>query len=84
METDAIVRITVLAIALGIIHWALVPITLERLIDRPKVVGNKALWGAAIVFATCLGSLAYLLVHPDTESEAETSREWISNNWWDD
>jgi uncharacterized membrane protein YwzB len=84
METEAIVRIVALAVALGIIHWALVPITLERLIDRPKVVGSKALWGAAIVFLTCLGSLAYLLVHPDTESETETSREWIGDNRWDD
>jgi uncharacterized membrane protein YwzB len=84
METEAIVRIVALAAALGIMHWALVPITLERLIDRPKVVGSKALWGAAIVFATCLGSIAYLLVHPDTESKTETSREWISNNRWDD
>jgi uncharacterized membrane protein YwzB len=84
METEAIVRIVALAVALGIMHWALVPITLERLIDRPKVVGSKALWGAAIVFATCLGSIAYLLVHPDTESKTETSREWISNNRWDD
>ena len=83
METDAIVRITVLAIALGIIHWALVPMTLERLIDRPKVVGNKALWGAAIVFATCLGSLAYLLVHPDSDKKTEAARECCGDNWWD-
>lgn len=84
METDAIVRIVVMAIALGIIHWGLVAITLERLVDRPKVVGNKALWGAAILFITCLGSLSYLLVHPDTDREAEASRECCGGNWWDD
>jgi uncharacterized membrane protein YwzB len=83
METEGIVRITVLAIALGIIHWALVPMTLERLVDRPKVVGNKALWGAAIVFATCLGSLAFLLVHPDSDKDTEAARECCGDNWWD-
>lgn len=84
METEAIVRIVVMAVALGIVHWALVPITLERLVDRPKVVGNKVVWGAAIVFITCLGSLSYLLLHPDTERGTETSRECCSDNRWDD
>ncbi len=84
METEAIVRITVLAVALGIIHWALVPMTLERLIDRAKVVGSKALWGAAIIFLTCLGSLSYLLVHPDSDKETEAARECCGDNWWDD
>lgn len=83
METEAIVRITVMAVALGIIHWALVPITLERLLDRPKVVGSKALWGAAIVFATCLGSLAFLLVHPDSDKDTEAARECCGDHWWD-
>ena len=84
METEAIVRIVALAVALGIVHWSLVPMALERLVDRPKVVGSKAIWGLAIVFVTCLGSLSYLLVHPDTESESEAARQWIGDNRWDD
>ena len=49
MEREAVVRIIALAVGLGIIHWAVVPMVLERLFCRPKVIGSRALWGVAIV-----------------------------------
>ena len=75
METEALTRIMVLAVGLGIIHWTVVPMALERLFDRPKVIGSKFLWGVAIVSVTCLGSLVYLLLHPDEENDAGLKRE---------
>jgi len=80
MEREAVVRIIVLAVGLGIIHWAVVPMVLERLFCRPKVIGSRALWGVAIVSLTCLGSLAYLLVHPDVENETDLDRECYRYN----
>ena len=80
MEREAVVRIIALAVGLGIIHWAFVPMVLERLFCRPKVFGSRALWGVAIVSLTCLGSLAYLLVHPDVENEADLERECYRYN----
>ena len=80
MEIEAVVRIIVLAVGLGIIHWAVVPMVLERLFCRPKVIGSRALWGVAIVSLTCLGSLAYLLVHPDVENETDLDRECYRYN----
>jgi len=69
MESEALVRVIAFAVGLGVIHWAVVPMVLERLFSRPKVVGSRALWGVAIVCLTCVGSLAYLLVHLDAENE---------------
>jgi hypothetical protein len=80
MEREAVVRIVVLAVGLGIIHWTVVPLALERLFSRPKVLGSRALWGVAIVSLTCLGSLAYLLVHPDVENETDLDRECYRYN----
>ena len=76
MENEALLRIIVLAVGLGIIHWSVVPMVLERLFSRPKVFGNRALWGIAIVCLTCVGSLAYLLVHPDAENETGLDKEY--------
>lgn len=75
MENEALVRIIVLAVGLGLIHWAVVPMVLERLFSRPKVVGSRALWGITIVCLTCVGSLAYLLVHPDPENETDLDKQ---------
>ena len=74
MEREALVRVIVLAVGLGVIHWAVVPMVLERLFSRPKVFGSRAVWGLAIVSLTCVGSLAYLLVHPDPENETGIDR----------
>jgi len=80
MEREAVVRIIVLAVGLGIIHWAVVPMALEKLFYRPKVIGSKFLWGVAIVSLTCVGSLAYLLVHPDAENETGPDGECCHDN----
>jgi len=84
MEKEAIARIVILAVTLGVAHWVLVPIALESLFARPKVVGTKALWGIAIVSITCLGSLLYLIAYPDAKDKAEVERECCRDNWWDD
>jgi uncharacterized membrane protein YwzB len=80
MEREALLRIIVLAVGLGVIHWAVVPMVLERLFSRPKVVGSRALWGIAIVCLTCVGSLAYLLVHPDPDNTKDFDREACRND----
>jgi protein-S-isoprenylcysteine O-methyltransferase Ste14 len=79
MESEALVRMLLFAVGLGIIHWAVVPLALERLFSRPKVVGSRALWGIAIVCLTCIGSLAFLVVHPDPEDERHLDRECCRN-----
>ncbi len=79
MENEALVRILVVAVGLGVIHWAMVPMMLERLFSRPKVLGSRAMWGLAIVTLTCVGSLAYLVVHPDSEEEKGLDRECCRN-----
>ena len=75
MESEALIRVIVFSVGLGLIHWAMVPVTLERLFSRPKVVGSKALWAVAIVCLTCVGSLAYLLMHLDAEVESGLDRQ---------
>ena len=82
MESEALVRIIAFAVGLGVIHWAVVPMVLERLFSRPKVVGSKFLWGVAIVSLTCVGSLAYLLVHPDAENETGLDRGRVWKVTW--
>jgi uncharacterized membrane protein YwzB len=79
MEREAVVRIIVLAVGLGVVHWAFVPMVLERLFSRPKVAGSRALWGLAIVSLTCVGSLVYLLVHPDPDNETGLDGECCRN-----
>jgi|GEM_PF-986975 len=76
MESEVILRIVLLLAALGIVHWGLVPVALENLFSRQRVVGgHKGLWGMAIVFLTCVGSLSYLLIHPEVEKETAPERQ---------
>lgn len=70
MESEAILRIALLTIILGIVHWALVPMALEDLVARQRVIGGrKGPWALAILFITCLGSLSYLLIHPNVQDQ---------------
>jgi uncharacterized membrane protein YwzB len=80
MEREAVIRIITLAVGLALVHWAVVPMVLERLFCRPKVIGSRFLWGVAIVCLTCVGSLAFLLVHPDVENETGLDRECYRYN----
>jgi hypothetical protein len=76
MESEVILRIVVLIAALGIVHWGLVPVALENLFSRQRVVGgHKGLWGILIVCLTCVGSLSYLMIHPAEEKETAPERE---------
>jgi hypothetical protein len=68
MEIDAILIVKIVILAL--IHWMLVPLALQALIEKRRVLGGrKAPWAVAIVFMTCLGSLLYLIFHPQTQTE---------------
>ena len=76
MELAMILKI----VFLGLLHWALVPIALTNLIERQRVLGRiKLLWVPAIVFLTCFGPLAYLIIHelmpqPQTQVDYDKSR----------
>ena len=73
MEVDIILILKI--ILLGFIHWMLVPFALKALIERKRVLGGKkAPWAVAIIFFACVGSLLYLIFHPNfgTETEART------------
>lgn len=53
-------------VVLSLIHWALVPVALNALMKNDNVLGGKkAPWAVSIVFALCLGSLLYLIFHPE-------------------
>ena len=81
MEIDVMLRIVLLVVALGIVHWGLAPMALEDLIARQRVVGRqKWLWAVAILFVTCLGSLLYMVVHP----ELQTEKSKVRNNAYRD
>ncbi len=68
MEIDAILIAKIVLLAL--IHWMLVPLALQALIEKRRVIGGrKAPWAVAILFMTCLGSLLYLIFHPQTQTE---------------
>ncbi len=77
MEANTILIVKI--IVLGLIHWTLVPIALQALIERRRVIGGKkAPWAAAIVLLTGLGSLLYLIFHPQLQRETQTRTEV----WW--
>jgi len=68
VEIDVILIAKIVLLAL--IHWMLVPLALQALIEKRRVMGGrKAPWAVAIVFMTCLGSLLYLIFHPQTQTE---------------
>ena len=68
MEIDVILIAKIVLLAL--IHWMLVPLALQALIEKRRVIGGrKAPWAVAIVSITCLGSLLYLIFHPQTQTE---------------
>jgi len=49
----------------GILHWILAIMLLQDLASRKKVLGGRKLpWALIIIFITFVGSLLYLLSHP--------------------
>ena len=74
MEVDVVFLMKI--ILLGVIHWALVPLALRTLIERPAVIGGRKVpWAVAIIFVTCLGSLIYLIFHPKMQQATKTQAE---------
>lgn len=61
MDLEWILRI----VFLGLAHWILAGVLLQDLVYRKKVIGGKKWpWAVVIIFITCLGSIFYLLFHP--------------------
>lgn len=53
-------------ILLGILHWLLAGMVLHDLAARKHVLGGrKAPWAVLILFVSFIGSVLYLLCHPD-------------------
>ena len=61
MSPEWILRI----VLFGITHWILAGILINDLASRQKVFGgHKPPWAAVIIIIPCLGSILYLLFHP--------------------
>ena len=61
MEWQFLLRLVIL----GILHWVLALMMLQDLAYRDRVLGGKkALWAVFIIFFLIIGSLIYLLCHP--------------------
>ncbi len=61
MDPEWILRV----VLIGITHWLLAGLLLHDLAYRKKVVGGKKwVWAVIIMFITFVGSLLYLLFHP--------------------
>ena len=71
MEADWILRF----VFLGIAHWALAGLMIDDLAKREKVFGGRKMpWGVVIIFLTCVGSILYLLFHPQILAPGERRR----------
>ena len=74
MDIDTLLIVKI--VLLGIIHWTLVPLALQALINRNQVLGGrKAPWAIAIIFITCLGSLLFLICHPQMQTQTKSSTQ---------
>ena len=61
MELEWILRL----VLFGILHWVLAGLLLRDLAARKRVLGGRKWpWAVVIIFVTFLGSLLYLLCHP--------------------
>lgn len=61
MSSELIYRV----VLLGVVHWILAGFVLHDLVNRQKVIGGRKWpWVVAVVLITCIGSLVYLLFHP--------------------
>jgi hypothetical protein len=77
MTADWIIRI----ILFSIVHWILAGVMLSDLASRKKVFGNhKAIWAVLILIVPNLGSLLYLVFHPqilspNSDSDRDNRRD---------
>lgn len=68
VELELILRF----IFIGVVHWVLAGLLLQDLAYRRRVVGGrKWFWAVIIIFIACLGSLVYLLFHPQILSRED-------------
>jgi len=73
MELEWILQL----VLLGVLHWALAVLLLQDLANRRRVLGGrKAPWVLAIMLLTFVGSVLYLLCHPQVflEDDDDTDR----------
>ena len=72
MELEWILRL----VLFGILHWVLAIMLLHDLASRQRVLGGrKAPWAIVIALVTFLGSLLYLLCHPQIFREDDDKWE---------
>ncbi len=68
MQTEWIFRL----VLFGMLHWVLAIMLLQDLGARKRVLGHRKWpWALAIMFVTFLGSIAYLLCHPQIFYEGD-------------
>ena len=61
MELDSILKLVLFAIS----HWVLAVLLLYDLAKRKRVLGGRKWpWAVVMIFITFLGSLLYLVCHP--------------------
>ncbi len=61
MNLEWILRI----VLFGIVHWILAGLLIPDLASRGRIFGgHKSPWAILILFVPCLGSILYLLFHP--------------------
>ena len=61
MELESILKLILFSLS----HWVLAAILLRDLAARKRVLGKRKWpWAVVIIFITFLGSLLYLLCHP--------------------
>ena len=67
---------TIRFIIFGILHWVLAGMLLQDLAYRKKVLGGKKWpWAVVIIFVTWLGSIVYLLCHPQIFTQGDRDRD---------
>jgi len=71
MELDWILQL----VLFGVLHWILAVIVLQDLAARKRVIGgHKAPWVLLVLLLTFVGSLIYMLFHPQILSDSDRDR----------
>jgi hypothetical protein len=63
-------------ILFGILHWILAFMMLKDLVKRKRVIGGKKwIWAILILLVLIMGSLIYLLFHPQIFFGDDSNRD---------
>ena len=66
MEVDWILQL----VLFGVLHWILAIIVLQDIATRKRIIGgHKAPWVLLVLLLTFVGSLIYMLFHPQILSD---------------